>query len=148
MEAKIERITIGRLYNLGNYEHIRYELTATVHDGQSASTIVRGMENILVGLAPLKGIREEQELENAAVRIEALRNMTPEAYAESEMQGYGQKEGRIEKIDRLQNQLTEERKKRDRALARQAKCRQLFDDLGGASEWKDAKQNWQDDDDF
>ena len=31
---KITKITVGRLHNLGNYEHVRYELTVEVPEGQ------------------------------------------------------------------------------------------------------------------
>ena len=40
----ITKITIGRLYNLGNYEHVRHDLTVEVKDGESAATAITGME--------------------------------------------------------------------------------------------------------
>jgi hypothetical protein len=39
----ITKITIGRLYNLGSYEHVRYELTAEVPQGESPATAIIGM---------------------------------------------------------------------------------------------------------
>lgn len=39
----------------------------------------------------------------------------------------------------------EETHKRDAALARAARARKMFDDLGGAAAWKDAKLDWDSD---
>jgi hypothetical protein len=49
-------------------------------------------------------------------------------------------------IARFEESLTESKEERDAAEQRAKKARELFDDLGGASEWKDAKLDWSDED--
>lgn len=51
-KAKVNRVTISRLYNAGNYEHIRYELTADVPEGVSAKKVTQGILSILKACNP------------------------------------------------------------------------------------------------
>jgi len=143
----ISKITIGRLYNLGSYEHVRYELTAEIQQGESASDCVVGMEKILAGLAPLKNacINTEPEIAHKTKEIQDMKTMPVVDW----QRRYGRCTGTAaEVIARYEESLREEIEKREKALARAKRARQLFDDLGGASKWKDAKLDWQDDDDF
>ena len=48
----ITKITIGRLYNLGSYEHIRYELTCEIPSGESPATALIGLEKLIGALNP------------------------------------------------------------------------------------------------
>jgi len=140
---KITKITIGRLYNLGNYEHVRYELTAEVKDGESATTAITGMEKILVGLAPLKNacIKSAGELKRMANEVEEMKTMPVVDWERR----YGHRKGTAsEEIDRYQKSLEDETIKRNVALDRARQARKLFDDLGGAAQWKDAKLDWDD----
>ena len=143
----ISKITLGRLYNLGSYEHVRYELTAEIQQGESAADAVTGMEKILAGLAPLKNacINTESEIAHKTKEIQDMKTMPVVDW----QRRYGHCTGTAaEVIARYEASLHEEIEKREKALARAKRARQLFDDLGGASKWKDAKLDWQDDDDF
>lgn len=73
----ITKITIGRLYNLGNYEHVRYDLTVEVKEGESAATAITGMEAIIAGLAPLSKacIKSAGELQRMAAEVEQMKTM-------------------------------------------------------------------------
>ena len=140
---KVSKITIGRLYNLGNYEHVRYELTVEVPEGESAAVAVKGMERILEAMSPHMAVQSESELKRKAAEVERMKTMPA---VEWERNYGGHKGTPTEIIERYQTGLDEETLKRQTALARAAKARQLFDDLGGAAEWKDAKLAWEDND--
>lgn len=139
----ITKITIGRLYNLGSYEHVRYELTAEIKDGESAKDAVTGMEKILAGLAPLKTacISTESEIAHKTKEIQDMKTMPVVDW----QRRYGHCTGTAaEVIERYETSLQEEIEKRDKAVSRSKRARELFDDLGGAAKWKDAKLDWQD----
>lgn len=140
---KVTKITIGRLYNLGSYEHVRYELTAEVPEGESAAKTVTALERVLSGLSPLKNacINSESEIERKKLEVEEMRTMPVVDWERR----YGHCKGAAaEVIARFEKSLTEEIQKRNKALERAKKARELFDDLGGAANWKDAKLDWED----
>ena len=137
----ITKITVGRLYNLGSYEHVRYELTVEVKDGESAATAITAIEKILSGLAPLKGIKSDLELKQKRVEIERMKVMP---LVDWERQ-YGHYAGTAaEVIKRYEEAQAEEIIKAAFVKSRALIARQLFDDLGGAAQWKDAKLDWED----
>lgn len=138
MNSRINHIKIGRVYNLGNYEHVRYELSVEVQEGESAESAFRGLEQIIKGLEPAKGIKEQDELDRDQKRIDAMRKLSAEEWAERHW-GVGTRE---EVIQRYEDSLAADRKRREESITRAAAVRALFDDLGGAAEWKDAKQDW------
>jgi hypothetical protein len=142
---RISKITVARLYNLGSYEHVRYELTVEVPEGASATNAIIGVEKILAGLSPLKNacIKSEQEIERLRREIQEMRTM-PVADWERR---YGSYQGTVrEIIERHEAELNESIAKRAAALSRSARARELFDDLGGAEKWTDAKLDWDDED--
>lgn len=51
---KITSISIARLYSLGNYEHVRFELTAEVPDGCSAKATMLELAAICARMRPVK----------------------------------------------------------------------------------------------
>lgn len=136
---KVSRISIGRVYNLGNYEHVRYELTVDVPPEASAASAVIALERIIAGLKPERGIKTKDELRRDANLIERMQLMSDEEFQSH----YGHAIGtRSEIIGRYQKQLTEELDKAAATKRRSILARQLFDDLGGDSAWKDAKLDW------
>lgn len=144
-KTRITRITIGRLYNLGSYEHVRYELTVEIPEGESPTVAVMGMEKILEGMKPVKTLPVDNEWEIKRKHDEILRmeNLTGDQWQRE----YGHCVGsREEVIERYKTSHNEAVQKREAALARASRARALFDDLGGAAEWKDAKLDWDDDD--
>lgn len=137
----ISKITVGRLYNLGNYEHIRYEITVDVKELE-ASTAIVAIEKILAGLAPIRNtVKSEMELKHMRATIEKMKTM-PACEFERNYRGY---EGTpTEIVARHEVALSEETSKRNEATKRAAIARNLFNDLGGAAQWKDRKLDWQD----
>ena len=138
-ESRISRITVGRVYNLGNYEHVRYELCVDVPDGQSASTAIVGIERIIEGLRPDRTSKSKQELEREAKRIEELGAMPLAEFQRRHGEVAG---GPMAYIERCRESLAEETAKSERVASMAATARKLFDDLGGAEQWKDAKLAW------
>lgn len=144
-KTRITRITIGRLYNLGSYEHVRYELTVEIPEGESPTAAVLGMEKILEGMKPVKTqcVDSEHEIKRREAEVLKVETLSPEQWERE----YGHCAGtREEVIQRYRKSYNEAVEKREAALARASRARALFDDLGGAAEWKDAKLDWDDDD--
>lgn len=63
MTTKITAVTYARLYNIGNYENIRYEAVVTVEDGNIDAAFDMGRRAVEAQYA-----RFEQEREEAAER--------------------------------------------------------------------------------
>lgn len=137
----ISKITVGRLYNLGNYEHIRYELTVDVRPEEASKAII-AVEKLLAGLAPIRGtVKTELELQHMRSSIDRMKTM-PACEFERSYRGYDGTPSEI--VARHEATLSEETSKRNEATKRAAIARNLFNDLGGAAQWKDCKLDWQD----
>lgn len=145
MSMNITKITIGRLYNSGNYEHVRYELTAEVKEGESAAVTLLGMERILCALnpKPSAAVKTNADLERERTRISDLKQMTDEQFVRSV--GSHVEGGRDAYIRRVTESLAEDTVKRAEWDHRYKQARKLLDDLGGASKWVDAKLSWDND---
>lgn len=129
----VTALTIARLHNLGNYEHVRYEVTVSIPEGTtSAGAVLADVTEILGDLRPSKvGV---YDVTRAKARLEkpALPATEPEE-------------------ERRRDALTREECQRvlDREATEQkriARARAAFDDLGGAVRYTDAKDKWDDED--
>ncbi len=147
-KARITRITIGRLYNLGSYEHVRYELTVEIPENGLVSETFQGLERLFVALNPRapSGVAAEHEITRDKRRLEHMK----------ELLGKGEEEFRRENtyfvgtseeyIARCEESLNKAIKSRQDWEARSKKAREMLEDLGGAAKWHDAKLEWDDDD--
>lgn len=146
----ITKITIGRLYNLGSYEHVRYELTAEVPQGESPATAIIGLEKILTALSPKTHTHSRSELEREAHQIEEMRHLLAGKGEEAFRQrhGFSFVSTPEEYIARCAESHAKNVADRDKWERRSAKARILLDDLGGAANFKDAKLDWEDCNDF
>lgn len=124
MSAQVTRIAIGRLHNLGNYEHIRYDITVDLTNGENPGLIIHRLERLLGALAPIKADWEY--------------NRAKEILADPERQ----KDEPARNLEIYQQRVT----KHEKAVARRERALILFGALGGASEFTDAKLKWEDDD--
>jgi hypothetical protein len=143
----ITKITVGRLYNLGSYEHVRYELTVEIKEGELAATALTGIERIFAALNPsTSGVEKEYEIRNNANRVARMKELL-EQKGEEEFRGqYNYFEGTPEEyIARCEQGVADSRAKRAAWEARSRKARELLDDLGGAARWRDAKLDWDND---
>jgi hypothetical protein len=145
----ITKITIGRLYNSGNYEHVRFELTAEIPPGESPATCIIGMEKILAALSPNTSTRSRDELKREQNQIDDMRRRLGEGQDNfRSYYGSGFVGTPEEYIARCEESHAKNVEQRDAWEARSAKARRLLDDLGGAVNFKDAKLEWEDDDYF
>jgi len=136
----VSKITIGRLFNLGNYEHIRYEIAVDVFPGKAADALI-GLERILETLNPKK---PDYYLTPAAItsaenRIKMLREMTDEQVRHQ----HGQSKYSL--LTKWLKQLEDQKTKTLHWDIRQAHARFMLNDLGGAAKRVDAKEHWDND---
>ena len=148
MKTRISRITVARLYNLGSYEHARYELTAEVSDRESAAMAMIAIERILSGLRPIKNIKDQQDFVRAQARIDDMKAMNVETF-DQRIPRYSYTGTREEYIARLEADLKKEMEDQATIQKRALDARKSLDDLGGAVFRRDFKLDWEtDDDDF
>lgn len=142
--SRVSRIAVGRVYNLGNYEHIRYELTVDVPENASASEAIVGVEKLLAGLKPDRVTKSARDILRDEKLIEDLKVMP---LAEFERRHGSPVGGPAEYIKRLEESVADDKRKRTEADALYKSVRNAFDDIGGASQLKDAKWDWDQGDD-
>lgn len=140
---KTTKITIGRLFNLGSYEHVRYEITVEIHEGESASNALIGLEKILSALNPKEpgNVPTEDDLKRELRRLESMQALDDDSF---ERVHGGYVGTRLEYMDRISVSLAEAAARRKAWQEKAEKARALLDDLGGAAKWTDAKLNWED----
>ena len=141
----ISKITIGRLYNLGSYEHIRYELTCEIPSGESPATAIIGMEKIIGALNPKMpcGCISEDDEKRKLLEVEAMKALDDDTFKDRYL--WSGKVTRSEYMKRTFDELDESISKRKQWKARVAKARKLLEDVGGAANWRDAKLEWESD---
>lgn len=143
----VSRITVARLYNLGSYEHIKYEISVDVPKTDSASDAMLALEHIMEALKPESkcGVHSWGELERESFRLVEMEKLLEEQGPEEFTRRHGHFVGTPEEfIARCEKSYTENMEKRLAYEARAKKARELLDNLGGAVEWKDAKLDWED----
>lgn len=126
-KSKITRLTVARLYNTGNYEHIRFEISAEVPKGGSAKQTLLDMGAILARLKPVK---VPFNYEHAKEIV----NKLPEQLSEAE-------KGRMEEFTQIVRDYLAAKALRLEALNK-------LDEVGGSSKHTDAKDSWDDDSPF
>jgi hypothetical protein len=141
----VSKITIARLFSLGNYEHIRYELTIDVAPGESPATALIGAERLMEALNPKTSTKDRRELERQSHRLAEQRKLLDEKGAEAFRQQHGWFEGTpAEYLARCEKSHDDDITRRVEWENRSAKARKLLEDLGGAANWRDAKLSWED----
>jgi hypothetical protein len=139
--SKITKITIGRLFNLGSYEHIRYELTVEVGERQSAGQACQALEVLTESLNPkrpgcVSSIEEIRREEASLARAEL---MPLDQFRREVGEPAG---GRDAYLERCRASIAQKKDRLEKWNAHRNRARQLFDDLGGISHYRDAKQDW------
>lgn len=124
-QARVSKITVGRLHNLGNYEHVRYEIAVDVPEGASATQTLSNVERVLAGLDPKPPV-SDYDLERA---YSALKKPLEE-WPEWEQ---GNREAYVNYIE-----------KNKAWIAAQKLAREALDDIGGTRIYTDAKEKWDD----
>lgn len=121
--TRISKITIGRLYNLGNFEHVRYEFSVEVDKHASPGEVLKGMEKIMEDLNP-KGPVEQIELSRCREQL----SKPVERVSEHELRNIQYYKSQIEKADAWSE------------LRKNAFLK--LNEFGGNVEHRDDKQNW------
>jgi hypothetical protein len=150
-KTRIAKFTVGRLYNLGSYEHVRYELTIEVPEGESATKAFQGVERLFVALNPKAPalVPSVTEIAHDKARIDRMRELLLNNGKEEFNRQHCSYVGTPKQyIARCQKSLNESIKRRQAWEARSRKARQMLEDLGGAAKWRDAKLEWDDDNDY
>jgi hypothetical protein len=122
-KPSISRITVGRLYNLGNYEHVRYELTVDVPAGVKPSHALTQVMRVLKAADP-KPPCSNYELRTA---WEALAK-DPAKLSEYDRDNLETFKARVDRYDAW--------------LGLKAKALNLLDQMGGSKVHTDAKEAW------
>lgn len=126
-KSHVTRLTIARLYSVGNYEHIRFELGAEVPKGGSAKQTLLDLGAIIARLKPVRIPY------NYGVAKAALQKL-PEQMSEAE-------KARLDEYRSIVSEYECAKNLRLEALNK-------LDDLGGTSKHTDAKDSWDDEPQF
>ena len=141
---KVTKITIGRLFNLGSYEHVRYDITVEIGPKESVEKALTNLEKIIEGLAPLKDKVQRSEIEISERRVSGMLlelNKIGDAEFKSK---HGFFEGTpLEYISRCEKAVEEIKERRAKYEERLKLSHAMLDDLGGEAKWKDAKLDWE-----
>ncbi len=136
--TQVTKLTIGRLYNLGNYEHVRYELTVEIGEGRSAALALRNTMRILRAANP-KPPCDDYEYKSALERLK-----DPQAWHKN----VADKKERVQAIRNMVRDAKANVKAYEAWKARRKAAEALLDSIGCVKEFKDAKLSWQDDDEW
>jgi hypothetical protein len=128
-KSRVSRIHVGRVYNLGNYENLRIEVTVDIGTEDDPGKVLGSVKRILNDLHAKSGV-DSYRLKTAK---EAL------AKPEAELDEFDK-----DRLDHFREIVA----KVERAKKRRAAAREALLTLNYASEHRDAKEDWEDDDDY
>lgn len=123
--TRITRIQIQRLHNLGNYESVRYEVAVDVSPNDDASKVLRTLEKALEDIRAKSGV-DSFYLKRAKEKLEK-----PNDFETWE-------------IENAKEQIA----KHEAAKAKRKSAHELLASLHCTSEKRDAKDNWEDEEDY
>lgn len=126
--TRITQFRIGRMHNLGNYEHIKYEVTVEVAPGDDVGKRLTTVETILNDI--------QADLPHSDWDIQRAKELL--AKPEGDLDEYD-----VKRIPRAKRQLAEN----EAALKRRETARAALSTLNYESEHKDAKKDWDEYDD-
>lgn len=124
----ITKITIGRLFNLGNYEHVRYEITVDVGADESPEQALRALDLTLARLKPDRNMPTAAEIERETLRIVRMRTMTDDEWLAEYRHHTGTRD---EVIARYEVDLADKKQRRAKSIAEFERAYAALKDLGG-----------------
>lgn len=124
--ARVTSISVSRLFNLGNYENVKYDIAAELPEGTSAKAVLLQLASTVWALGPIRTPHCRQEYEDALKKVDAQRSN----YEKEHMQEWQ---------ERMAAYHTK--------VAARAQAVEELDNLGATSTRKDAKNTWDDPDD-
>jgi tetrahydrodipicolinate N-succinyltransferase len=123
LKTRVTCISVGATYNLGNYENVRFDLSAEVGKGESALAVFQELRYIVACLRPARKPDCEDQFERVSKKTDAERSN----YEKENFQAWA---------DRMANYHLKQ--------SRRATAIQMLDTLGGNRAFRDAKQKWED----
>ena len=124
---KISKITASRLFNLGNYEHVRFEISVDLEEKDSPARLLRELEETLESLNPHNPV-SDWELSRAKAKVaEFIERPDPTD------------------ADVLSSRYLETVRKHNLFERRRKEAFQRLDALGGTETFTDHKEKWTDD---
>lgn len=128
-QPRVSRLSIGRLVNLGNFEHIRYEVTVELPAGADVTATLKTLElglGLLAKRPPSGAFYGIQVAREAVKKADAGEKLT-----ENESMNLGVHRELVKRYDTWQRQ--------------QDYARALLGDFSLSSEYTDHKEKWEDD---
>lgn len=137
-KTRISKLTIGRLYNLGNYEHVRYELTVEIPPASSVTTALRNTMTILRAANPKPPVTD-YDIQHAKAQLS-----DPQSW-HKDIKDPKERKPVLSKMVKDARQVLAKFK---RWQNRRQQAEQLLDNLGAVRQFKDAKLTWDTEDDY
>lgn len=135
---RISRITIARLHNLGNYEHVRYEVTVELPPGTSPASVLHTLDRLVAELEP-HGPYSKSEVYLAQRKVSQ-----PEPKL-TDFSDWGSPTERLDEALRERHRAVQLLKHYDEWRQRRDAAQRRFDEFGGTRVYTDAKDRWDDD---
>lgn len=132
--ARVSRITMARLYSLGNYNHMRYEVTVDVPEGADAADAARRLKAILWDLRPVKVDQHHLKRSRDLLACMAAQGEPPAGHF------YVDVDAAVAEAQRYVAAHEAGRARIEKAMA-------AFKDLGGSDTYTDAKLDWEEEED-
>lgn len=134
---RISRITIARLHNLGNYEHVRYEVTVELPPGTSPASVLHTLDRLVAELEP-RGPYSKSEVYLAQRKVSQ-----PEPKL-TDFSDWGSPTERLDEALRERHRAVQLLKHYDEWRQRRDAAQRRFDEFGGTRVYTDAKDRWDD----
>lgn len=122
--ARVTHIAVSRLFNLGNYQNVRYDVGVDVPAEANAEDIFRELRYILAALKPIPQPSCLDEFRRAIKKPESERSN----YEKENFEAWTETIAAWELRKKTRNEAIK-----------------ALDSLGGHSEFRDAKESWSDD---
>lgn len=121
----VNRITIGRVHNLGNYEHVRFEISVNLTEEDQPGACLAEIYDLLEDLDPTPPVSDYDYQ-----RAKAALGRPDEEWEEWER-------GNLEHYQNTVNRFEEHRTRRRSAV-------EQLNQLKGTARYRDAKDDWED----
>lgn len=139
---RISRVTIGRLHNLGNYEHVRFEVTVELPPGTSPASVIGEMTTTLDDMDPKPPV----DLWDLKAAIDMLAKPPPVLAAADPDDPFTNPQTEYERAVRRRETAVEKVARHEAWRKTHAAALQRFDQFGGTAVRTDAKDSWDQDD--
>lgn len=137
-QSRITSLSVGRVYNLGNYENLRFEITVDIPQGRSPSLVLKNLAFVMRAANP-KGPHSRFDYDHAVTKLK-----DPAAWHKN-VKPDKERRKRIRDMVKDCKKIVREY---EAWLKRRAIAQSMLDRIGAVRQFKDHKNDWQDDLDF